>query len=112
MLCFFLFSGFTALSQHDQMILVKAGFFEILTVQDTIELVLYNAFLLDKGLKISKGVMQKFMPPELQLALFQFADRLHGRLKLNSTELALLSAVVLFSDGKSLREERETYTRK
>lgn len=99
--------GFTSLSQHDQMILVKAGFFEILTVQDTIELILYNAFLLDKGLKITKGDMQKFMPPELQLALFQFADRLHGRLRLNSTELALLSAVVLFSDDRENLNDQE-----
>ena len=81
------------------MILIKAGFFEILTVQDSIELVLYNAFMLNKDIFISRLNMLKFMPAELVESLYDFANRLH-RLRLTMTELALLSAVVLYTDGK------------
>ena len=80
------------------MVLVKAGFFEILTVQDSIELVLYHSFVLNNEIIVSRGNMLKFMPQDLVDALYDFADRLH-RLRLTMTEVALLSAVVLYADG-------------
>ena len=86
------------LDQQDQMVLIKGGLFEILTVQDSIELVLYNAFRLNKEIVITRFNMLKFMPEELVESLYDFANRLH-RLRLTMTELALLSAVVLYADG-------------
>ncbi|XP_022088254.1 retinoic acid receptor gamma-like [Acanthaster planci] len=91
--------GFALLDQHDQMILIKAGFFEILTVQDSIELVLYDAFMLSKEILITRPNMLKFMPQELVESLYDFAGRLH-RLRLTMTELALLSAIVLYADDR------------
>ena len=87
------------LDQQDQMVLIKAGLFEILTVQDSIELVLYNAFRLNSEIIITRFNMLKFMPEELVESLYDFSHRLH-RLRLTMTEIALLSAVVLYADGK------------
>ena len=94
-------SGFALLSQQDQMVLVKSGLFEILTIQDSIELILYDAFVLNEDIRISKTNIMKFMPVELYQGIYTFAERLNIRLKLTRTEIALLSAVVLFADGKS-----------
>ncbi|XP_038055202.1 nuclear receptor subfamily 1 group D member 2-like [Patiria miniata] len=91
--------GFAVLDQQDQMVLIKGGFFEILTVQDSIELVLYDAFMLNKDLLITRPNMLKFMPPELVESLYDFSQRLH-RLRLTLTELALLSAIVLYADDR------------
>ncbi|XP_071956516.1 retinoic acid receptor alpha-A-like [Antedon mediterranea] len=98
--------GFSSLEQQDQMVLVKAGFFEILTVQDCIELVLYNKFILNNNVRVSRLNMLKFMPHELVDAVYDFARRLH-RLKLQKSELALLSAVVLYADDRESLQNRD-----
>lgn len=92
--------GFALLSQQDQMVLVKSGLFEILTIQDSIELILYDAFVLNKDIQISKENIMKFMPVELYQGIYTFAERLNIRLRLTRTEIALLSAVVLFADDR------------
>ncbi|XP_033116892.1 nuclear hormone receptor E75-like [Anneissia japonica] len=98
--------GFSSLEQQDQMVLVKAGFFEILTVQDCIELVLYNKFILNNNVRVSRLNMLKFMPNELVDAVYDFARRLH-RLKLQQSEVALLSAVVLYADDRESLQNRD-----
>ena len=104
MIKFFLFvlflSGFALLCQQDQMVLVKSGLFEILTIQDSIELILYDAFVLNEEVRISKENIMKFMPVELYQGIYTFAERLNMKLRLTRGEIALLSAVVLFADGK------------
>ncbi|XP_071500725.1 retinoic acid receptor alpha-like [Diadema antillarum] len=92
--------GFALLTQQDQMVLVKSGLFEILTIQDSIELILYDAFVLNKEIRISKANIMKFMPVELYQGIYTFAERLHMRLRLTQSEIALLSAVVLFADDR------------
>ncbi|XP_070558259.1 retinoic acid receptor gamma-like [Ptychodera flava] len=91
--------GFVQLDHHDQLILVKAGLFEILTIQDCIELVLYNAFALNTGDRIPRHLMLNIMPEELVDGLFKFAQELHTN-DVNPSELALLSAIVLCSDDR------------
>ncbi|XP_071809128.1 nuclear hormone receptor E75-like [Asterias amurensis] len=99
--------GFAMLDQQDQMVLIKAGLFEILTVQDSIELVLYNAFRLNSEIIITRFNMLKFMPEELVESLYDFSLRLH-RLRLTMTEIALLSAVVLYADDRENLVDRKT----
>nr|XP_054761288.1 nuclear receptor subfamily 1 group D member 2-like [Lytechinus pictus] len=92
--------GFALLCQQDQMVLVKSGLFEILTIQDSIELILYDAFVLNEDIRISKENIMKFMPVELFQGIYTFAERLNVKLRLTKTEIALLSAVVLFADDR------------
>ncbi|XP_002739270.2 nuclear receptor ROR-beta-like [Saccoglossus kowalevskii] len=91
--------GFIHLDHQDQLVLVKAGLFEILTIQDCVELVLYNAFTLNTGHKIPRNMMLSIMPEELVEGLFKFARELHS-FDLTTSEAALLSAIVLCSDDR------------
>lgn len=92
--------GFALLCQQDQMVLVKSGLFEILTIQDSIELILYDAFVLNEDIRISKENIMKFMPVELYQGIYTFAERINMKLRLTRPEIALLSAVVLFADDR------------
>ncbi|XP_077994142.1 retinoic acid receptor gamma-like [Glandiceps talaboti] len=91
--------GFVQLDHQDQLILVKTGLFEILTIQDCIELVLYNAFCLNSGDRIPRELMINIMPEELVQGLFKFAHELHG-IEITPSEAAILSAIVLCSDDR------------
>ncbi|EEB13323.1 Nuclear hormone receptor E75, putative [Pediculus humanus corporis] len=87
--------GFCDLSQDDQLILIKVGFFEIWlghVSRQTCD----SSMTFTDGTYITKQQMDLIYDPEFVSSLFHFAASFNA-LALNDTELGLFSAVVLLS---------------
>ncbi|KAK6627133.1 hypothetical protein RUM44_009610 [Polyplax serrata] len=87
--------GFCDLSQDDQLILIKVGFFEIWlghVSRQTCD----STMTFTDGTYITKQQMDLIYDPEFVSSLFHFAASFNV-LALNDTELGLFSAVVLLS---------------
>ncbi|KAL0279738.1 UNVERIFIED_CONTAM: hypothetical protein PYX00_001237 [Menopon gallinae] len=87
--------GFCELSQDDQLILIKVGFFEIWlghVARQTCD----SSITFTDGTYITKQQMDLIYDPEFVSSLFHFAASFNS-LALNDTELGLFSAVVLLS---------------
>lgn len=89
--------GFTELSQDDQLILIKAGFFEIWLVHisrmfNTMD----STVTFNDGSYVTRQQMDLMFDHEFVTALFTFAVTFNN-MQLNDTELGLFSAIVLLT---------------
>ncbi|PSN39449.1 Ecdysone-induced protein 78C [Blattella germanica] len=89
------FTGFCDLSQDDQLILIKVGFFEI-WLGHVARLTSDSSLTFADGTYITRQQMELMYDPEFVSSLFHFASSLNA-LALNDTELGLFSAIVLLT---------------
>ncbi|XP_022247854.1 ecdysone-induced protein 78C-like isoform X2 [Limulus polyphemus] len=106
--------GFLDLTQDDQLILIKLGFFEVWLVHiarmiNTFE----NSVTFSDGSYISRQQMEIMFDNEFVSSVFHFAMNLNN-LQLNDTEIGLFSAAVLMTservgiyDNKSIDQQQE-----
>ncbi|XP_068082052.1 ecdysone-induced protein 78C [Anabrus simplex] len=87
--------GFCDLSQDDQLILIKVGFFEI-WLGHVARLTSDTSLTFADGTYITRQQMELMYDPEFVSSLFHFASTFNA-LALNDTELGLFSAVVLLT---------------
>nr|CAD7575607.1 unnamed protein product [Timema californicum] len=87
--------GFCDLSQDDQLILIKVGFFEI-WLGHVARLTSETSLTFADGTYITRQQMDLMYDPEFVSSLFHFASTFNT-LALNDTELGLFSAVVLLT---------------
>nr|CAD7194405.1 unnamed protein product [Timema douglasi] len=87
--------GFCDLSQDDQLILIKVGFFEI-WLGHVARLTSETSLTFADGTYITRQQMDLMYDPEFVSSLFHFASTFNT-LSLNDTELGLFSAVVLLT---------------
>ncbi|XP_069686503.1 ecdysone-induced protein 78C isoform X2 [Periplaneta americana] len=87
--------GFCDLSQDDQLILIKVGFFEI-WLGHVARLTSDSSLTFADGTYITRQQMDIMYDPEFVSSLFHFASTLNA-LALNDTELGLFSAIVLLT---------------
>ncbi|KAK2149499.1 hypothetical protein LSH36_449g03009 [Paralvinella palmiformis] len=92
--------GFADLSQDDQLILIKCGFFEIWLSWMT---KLFNStdktLTLEDGSVVPKGELDIVYTPDIVSDMFSFAQSF-GALKLNDTEIGLFSACALVDTSR------------
>ncbi|KAL2100575.1 hypothetical protein ACEWY4_002336 [Coilia grayii] len=93
--------GFSTLSQHDQVTLLKAGTFEVLMVRFAS---LFNfkeqTVTFISGATYSLEALRSMGMGDLLGAMFDFSEKLHA-LELSAEELGLFTAVVLVSADRS-----------
>ncbi|XP_054706889.1 ecdysone-induced protein 78C-like [Uloborus diversus] len=87
--------GFAELVQDDQLRIIKRGFFEVWLLQAA-RIATPDALSFHDGACLSRRHLELLFDYEFILALFNFVC-LFNSLELNDTEIALFSAVVLFS---------------
>ncbi|PNF41215.1 hypothetical protein B7P43_G01472 [Cryptotermes secundus] len=87
--------GFCDLSQDDQLILIKVGFFEI-WLGHVARLTSDSSLTFADGTYITRQQMDLMYDPEFVSSLFHFASTLNA-FALNDTELGLFSAIVLLT---------------
>ncbi|XP_076345217.1 ecdysone-induced protein 78C-like isoform X2 [Tachypleus tridentatus] len=95
--------GFLDLTQDDQLILIKLGFFEVWMVHisrmiNTFE----NSVTFSDGSYVSRQQMEVMFDNEFVSSIFHFAMNLNN-LQLNDTEIGLFSAAVLMTSGEYVR---------
>ncbi|XP_038161599.1 nuclear receptor subfamily 1 group D member 1 isoform X1 [Cyprinodon tularosa] len=93
--------GFSALSQNDQVTLLKAGTFEVLMVRfSSLFNVAEQTVTFVSGATYSLEELQAMGMTDLLTAMFDFSHKL-ASLELNAEELGLFTAVVLVSADRS-----------
>ncbi|MEQ2165613.1 hypothetical protein GOODEAATRI_018889 [Goodea atripinnis] len=93
--------GFSALSQNDQVTLLKAGTFEVLMVRfSSLFNMMEQTVTFVSGATYSLEELQAMGMNDLLAAMFDFSQKL-ASLKLNAEELGLFTAVVLVSADRS-----------
>ncbi|XP_047214182.1 nuclear receptor subfamily 1 group D member 1-like isoform X1 [Girardinichthys multiradiatus] len=93
--------GFSALSQNDQVTLLKAGTFEVLMVRfSSLFNMIEQTVTFVSGTTYSLEELQAMGMNDLLAAMFDFSQKL-ASLKLNAEELGLFTAVVLVSADRS-----------
>ncbi|KAM9393624.1 nuclear receptor subfamily 1 group D member 1 [Pholidichthys leucotaenia] len=93
--------GFSALSQNDQVTLLKAGTFEVLMVRfSSLFNIKEQTVTFVSGATYSLGELQEMGMGELLGAMFGFSHKL-AKLELSAEELGLFTAVVLVSADRS-----------
>ncbi|CAL4111576.1 unnamed protein product [Meganyctiphanes norvegica] len=106
--------GFSDLSQDDQLILIKMGFFELwLTHVSRMVSSLDNTLTFSDGSYVSRTQMEVMFDHEFVATLFNFSLSFNN-LNLNDTELALFTAVVLLTadrpgitDNKVIEQQQD-----
>ncbi|XP_071057425.1 ecdysone-induced protein 78C isoform X3 [Onthophagus taurus] len=87
--------GFTDLSQDDQLILIKVGFFEI-WLGHVARLTSNTSMMFDDGTTVSRQQLEIMYDSDFVSSLMHFASSFNA-LTLNDTELGLFSGVVLLT---------------
>ncbi|XP_066940333.1 ecdysone-induced protein 78C-like isoform X3 [Macrobrachium rosenbergii] len=106
--------GFSDLTQDDQLILIKVGFFELwLTQISRMVSSLDNTLTFSDGSYVTRSHMEMMFDHDFVSTVFNFALTLNN-LNLNDTELALFTAVVLLTadrpgitDGKIIEQQQD-----
>ncbi|KAJ8975868.1 hypothetical protein NQ317_009653 [Molorchus minor] len=87
--------GFCDLSQDDQLILIKIGFFEI-WLSHVARLTSNTSLMFDDGTTVTRQQLETMYDNEFSSSVFHFASTFNA-LSLNDTEVGLFSAVVLLT---------------
>ncbi|KRT85291.1 nuclear receptor, partial [Oryctes borbonicus] len=87
--------GFSDLSQDDQLILIKIGFFEI-WLSHVARLTSNTSLIFDDGTTVTRQQLEMMYDVDFVSSLLHFANTFNA-LALNDTELGLFSAVVLLT---------------
>ncbi|ELU17326.1 hypothetical protein CAPTEDRAFT_93472, partial [Capitella teleta] len=103
--------GMCNLSQDDQLILIKGGFFEIwLTRMVRMFNSQDNTLTFGDGSLVARAELEAIYLPELVQAMFSFA-RSFATLRLNDTEIGLFSGVVLATADRTGLSDKKTVER-
>ncbi|KAL1457114.1 hypothetical protein WDU94_001775, partial [Cyamophila willieti] len=95
----FLFTGFCDLSQDDQLILIKMGFFE-LWIGYVARLTTDSSLTFSDGTFVTRQQLEVMYDSEFVSTLINFTSSFNS-LALNDTEIGLFSAVVLLTPDRS-----------
>ncbi|XP_076327550.1 ecdysone-induced protein 78C-like [Tachypleus tridentatus] len=106
--------GFLDLTQDDQLILIKLGFFEIWLVHIARMInTLDNSVTFNEGSYVTRQQMELMFDHEFVSSLFNFVANFNN-LQLNDTEIGLFSAVILLTsermgiyDNKTIAQQQE-----
>ncbi|XP_015524562.1 ecdysone-induced protein 78C isoform X2 [Neodiprion pinetum] len=94
--------GFCDLTQDDQLILIKVGFFEI-WLTHVAKMVSDTTMTFDDGTYITRHQMELMYEPDFVSAVLQFAASLNAH-QLTDTELGLFSGAVLLGERPGLND--------
>ncbi|XP_066590302.1 ecdysone-induced protein 78C isoform X2 [Prorops nasuta] len=94
--------GFCELSQDDQLILIKLGFFEVWLSQIS-RMTTDSSMTFEDGTYITRQQMEIIFEPDFVSALMQFTSSLN-EYRLTDTELGLFSAAVLLGERPGLND--------
>ncbi|XP_066065394.1 tudor and KH domain-containing protein-like isoform X2 [Chamaea fasciata] len=102
--------GFLELSQHDQIVLLKAGAMEVVLVRMCRAFDAASRSVLFEGKLAGPELFLSLGCPELVASVFDFAQSLSA-LRCSESELALLSALVLVNAGRPWLQDRPRVAR-
>ncbi|XP_034196229.1 ecdysone-induced protein 78C isoform X3 [Osmia lignaria lignaria] len=94
--------GFCDLSQDDQLILIKVGFFEV-WLSHISKMTTDSSMTFEDGTCITRQQMELMYEPDFVSALMQFTSSLNGH-QLSDTELGLFSGAVLLGERPGLND--------
>ncbi|KZC09254.1 Ecdysone-induced protein 78C [Dufourea novaeangliae] len=94
--------GFCDLSQDDQLILIKVGFFEV-WLSHISKMTTDSSMTFEDGTYITRQQMELMYEPDFVSALMQFTSALNGH-QLSDTELGLFSGAVLLGERPGLND--------
>ncbi|TRZ08088.1 hypothetical protein HGM15179_019018 [Zosterops borbonicus] len=102
--------GFLQLSQHDQIVLLKAGAMEVVLVRMCRAFDAATRSVLFEGKLAGPELFRSLGCPELVASIFDFAQSLSA-LRCSESELAMLSALVLLNAGRPCLQDRPRVAR-
>ncbi|XP_048149284.1 nuclear receptor ROR-gamma-like [Corvus hawaiiensis] len=102
--------GFLELSQHDQIVLLKAGAMEVVLVRMCRTFDAATRSVLFEGKLAGPELFRSLGCPELVASIFDLAQSLSA-LRCSESELALLSALVLVNAGRPCLQDRPRVAR-
>ncbi|XP_068855678.1 nuclear receptor ROR-gamma-like [Aphelocoma coerulescens] len=102
--------GFLELSQHDQIVLLKAGAMEVVLVRMCRAFDAATRSVLFEGKLAGPELFRSLGCPELVASIFDLAQSLSA-LRCSESELALLSALVLVNAGRPCLQDRPRVAR-
>ncbi|OAD56389.1 Ecdysone-induced protein 78C, partial [Eufriesea mexicana] len=94
--------GFCDLSQDDQLILIKVGFFEV-WLSHISKMTTDSSMTFEDGTYITRQQMELMYEPDFVSALMQFTSALNAH-QLSDTELGLFSGAVLLGERPGLND--------
>ncbi|XP_076288485.1 ecdysone-induced protein 78C isoform X3 [Lasioglossum baleicum] len=94
--------GFCELSQDDQLILIKVGFFEV-WLSHISKMTTDSSMTFEDGTYITRQQMELMYEPDFVSALMQFTSALNGH-QLSDAELGLFSGAVLLGERPGLND--------
>uniref|UniRef100_A0A8C9KX82 NR LBD domain-containing protein n=1 Tax=Serinus canaria TaxID=9135 RepID=A0A8C9KX82_SERCA len=102
--------GFLQLSQHDQIVLLKAGAMEVVLLRMCRAFDAASGTVLFEGKLAGPELFRSLGCPELVASVFDFARGLSA-LRCSESELALLSALLLLNAGRPWLQDRPRVAR-
>ncbi|XP_053822712.1 nuclear receptor ROR-gamma [Vidua chalybeata] len=102
--------GFLELSQHDQIVLLKAGAMEVVLLRMCRAFDAATGTVLFEGKLAGPELFRSLGCPELVASIFDFARGLSA-LRCSESELALLSALLLLNAGRPWLQDRPRVAR-
>ncbi|XP_066424291.1 nuclear receptor ROR-gamma isoform X2 [Molothrus aeneus] len=102
--------GFLQLSQHDQIVLLKAGAMEVVLLRMCRAFDAATGTVLFEGKLAGPELFRSLGCPELVASVFEFARGLSA-LRCSESELALLSALLLLNAGRPWLQDRPRVAR-